>query len=247
MLEPAPETLLAALVEADLATLESQREPFFAMRPFGTGRLLIRHRGLSTQLEPYPGDLDELVQQGLLRRAGGSSTIPAYDLTAAGRTYYRDHIKPGQSPERAVVDEMLNVLDSQHAREAWAKALSRRAADPDGAITAARTMFEATCKALLEKLGEPVPANDNLPSLYAKVSDSLKLAPSKQTDDALRRILGSVTNAVSGLAELRDKAGDAHGPARAAIRPDVRHATLAVNLAGAITEFLIATWQAQQP
>jgi hypothetical protein len=52
---------------------------------------------------------------------------------------------------------------------------------------------------------------------------------------------------VEGLGSLRNKIGDAHGTGKAAVRPAPRHAQLAVNLAGAMTTFLIETWQDQAP
>jgi hypothetical protein len=49
---------------------------------------------------------------------------------------------------------------------------------------------------------------------------------------------------VNGLGTLRNKLGDAHGRPPGHGRPGARHATLAVNLAGAMAMFLVETFQA---
>jgi Abortive infection C-terminus len=45
---------------------------------------------------------------------------------------------------------------------------------------------------------------------------------------------------------VRNKIGDAHGTRPRAVKPKPRHAELAVNLAGTMASFLVATWQEQQ-
>jgi hypothetical protein len=55
-----------------------------------------------------------------------------------------------ESFESAPLDELLSDplanLDSAAVEAAWAKALERRTTDPEGAITAARTLLESVCK-----------------------------------------------------------------------------------------------------
>jgi len=74
----------------------------------------------------------------------------------------------------------------------------------------------------------------------------LKIAPSQHTEQVFKQILGGCTSVVEGLAALRNRLGDAHGGGRARIKPAPRHAQLAVNLAGAMTAFLVATWEARK-
>jgi hypothetical protein len=54
-------------------------------------------------------------------------------------------------------------------------------------------------------------------------------------------------NAVNGLAALRNSVGDAHGKGMLDASAATTHATLAVNLAGTISLYLLATWQEQHP
>jgi len=44
--------------------------------------------------------------------------------------------------------------------------LERRATDPEGAITAARTLLETVCKHILDEKGEPYEDGIPLPKLY---------------------------------------------------------------------------------
>src|SRR5271166_432152 len=47
-----------------------------------------------------------------------------------------------RSPGVAPISATLEAFDPDHVHAAWQKALDRRAADPEGAITAARTLLE---------------------------------------------------------------------------------------------------------
>lgn len=149
--------------------------------------------------------------------------------------------RPG---DRATAD-VLSVLDADHVVEAWEKALDRRAADPEGAITAARTLLETTCKLILDDLQVEY-SDDDLPKLYGKVAGALRLAPSDYTEEAFKQILGGCWSVVNGLGTLRNRLSDSHGQGSKPVRPAPRHAELAVNLAGAMASFLVATWEARK-
>lgn len=51
---------------------------------------------------------------------------------------------------------------------------------------------------------------------------------------------------MQGIGTLRNRLGDPHGKGRNPVRPQPRHAALAVNLAGTMAAFLVATWTARQ-
>lgn len=147
-----------------------------------------------------------------------------------------------QNPADLHVSESLGSLDEQSVTSVWSKALDRRTTDPEGAITAARTLLETVIKLILEDLSINYSEKDDLPKLYVKVSKSLNIAPSQHSEDAFRSILGSATNLVNGIGTLRNRLSDAHGHGRRLpVRPSVRHAELTVNLAGAVAMFLVKT------
>jgi hypothetical protein len=125
----------------------------------------------------------------------------------------------------------------------WAKALGRRADDPEGAITAARTLLEATCKHILDKANIAYNDDADLPELYKLTANHLNLAPDRHTEQQFKQILGGATSVVNGLGSLRNKILDAHAISTVRTRPSPRHATLCVNMAGTMAEFLIATFE----
>lgn len=139
------------------------------------------------------------------------------------------------------ISAVMSRVDSAHVQDAWRKALERRATDSDGAITAARTLLETVCKHVLDQTGGSYTNKEDLPKLYRMACDNLNLAPSRQTESLFKQILGSCEAVVGGLGALRSKLGDAHGKGKDAAKAAARHAELAVNLAGAVATFLIAT------
>jgi abortive infection Abi-like protein len=155
-----------------------------------------------------------------------------------------ERLEQGAAPPDEAVVEALSTLDADHVNLAWRKALDRRSSDPEGAITAARTLLESVCKLILDDY-EIAYRDDDLPRLYKKVADAMQLSPSEYTEQAFKQILSGCYSVVSGLATLRNKLSDSHGQGGKPVRPAPRHADLAVNLAGAMAVFLVETWQAR--
>jgi hypothetical protein len=149
---------------------------------------------------------------------------------------------PGVEP----ITLTLEAFDPEHVHAAWQKALDRRAADPDGAITAARTLLETVCKHVLDKAGKTYADDAELPQLWKQCAELLKLAPDQHQEQIFKSMLGSCQNIVASLGAVRNKIGDAHGARPRAVKPKPRHAELAVNLAGTMASFLVATWREQQ-
>jgi hypothetical protein len=143
------------------------------------------------------------------------------------------------------VTPLLTAINSMSVQEAWSKALERQPTDPEGALTAARTLLEAVCKFILDENGQQYDSNDDLPDLYKKVAIQLNLSPSQHEEQIFKQILGGVSSVVTGLGSLRNKLGDAHGKGKVGVKPSSRHAQLAVNLAGSVAIFLIQTWEAK--
>lgn len=138
--------------------------------------------------------------------------------------------------------DVLAAFNADSVTAIWNKALERRSTDPEGAITAARTLLEAVCKTVLDEGQVAYPDDADLPKLYKLAAELLNIAPSQHTEDVFRRILGGCTSVVEGLGALRNKVGDAHGQGRRKVRPLPRHAHLAVNLAGTMATFIVETW-----
>jgi hypothetical protein len=152
-----------------------------------------------------------------------------------------DHLERGQNPSIESVDDALMRFDAEHVHSAWTKALDRRDSDPEGAITAARTLLESVCKHILDDLGVVYDEGLELPKLYKLMAKHLKLAPEQHTEEVFKQILGGCASVVEGIGSVRNKLSDAHGRGRIHVKPAARHAELAVNLAGALSIFLVAT------
>lgn len=169
----------------------------------------------------------------MVRRLSGS---PVYEVQAA---------KTG-APADAAISAVLAEFDPDNVHQRWEMAMERRATDPAGAITLARTLLEDVCKWLLLEAGESFADDDDLPALYRKLAKTLKIAPDDHTEKIFKQILGNCQSIVESLGALRNRLGDAHsqGPLRA--RPQPRHAELAVNLSGSMATFLVSTWRERQ-
>jgi hypothetical protein len=157
------------------------------------------------------------------------------------------HLESKASPAVDLISGTLSSYDVGGVHAVWDKALKRTQGDPDGAVTAARTLLEEVCKHLLDEGVEPETLykhGDDLPKLYRLASEKLNLAPSQHSEEAFKRILGGCTSVVEGLGSLRNKVGDAHARGKRQVRVLPRHAHLAVNLAGAMALYLIETWEA---
>jgi hypothetical protein len=148
-------------------------------------------------------------------------------------------------PSDPIITRVMASFDVEYVNDLWQRAIERRTEDPEGAITAARTLLESVCKHILDHYN--VSYHDfDLPKLYHATAEQLSLAPSQHTEKVFKQILGGCQTVVEGLGSIRNKLGDAHGKGKLPVRPAPRHAELAVNLAGSMSVFLIRTWEAQK-
>ena len=178
---------------------------------------------------------------------------PKFKSYAERRSFLADAFSPlldylesaAHSPVKSHVENSLVQLRAETVSALWTKALARCENDPDGAITAARSLAESVCKLILEDLKLDYPTDGDLPKLYGMTANALNLGPSQHSEGVFKRILGGCHTVVENLGALRNHLGDAHGKGRKAPKPLPRHARLAVNLAGAASVFLVETWQAR--
>lgn len=176
--------------------------------------------------------------------------FPTY---AERRKYLWDEFRPmlevlerdGPSPADQLASVAFEQFDAAHVQAAWSKALDRRASDPEGAITMARTLLESVCKHILDATAVPYDDAADINKLYRLTAEQLSLAPSQHTEQVFKQILGGCTAVVEGLGSLRNRLSDAHGKGKVGVRPAPRHAELAVNLSGAVAIYLLFTWEAR--
>jgi hypothetical protein len=155
-----------------------------------------------------------------------------------------DAVEHGSTQPTAIsLEAILKSCTSSTVGEAWARIQARREADPEGAITAARALLESTCKYVLDQLKIEYAENEDLPKLYGQAASAMNLGPENHSELVFKQIMSGCISVVNGLAALRNTLGDAHGRAARAPKPGSRHADLAINLAGTLSTFLVATYE----
>jgi len=147
-------------------------------------------------------------------------------------------------PSDEIISNALGCFDLNDVSPLWTKALLRRESDPAGAVTLARSLLESTCKKILLEMNTSYNEND-LPKLYKIVAGKLNLSPEGHSEILFKQILGSCQNIVESLGAIRNIHSDSHAQPKS-FKPAIRHAELAVNLAGTMSAFLVATWNAQK-
>lgn len=115
--------------------------------------------------------------------------------------------------------------------------------DYSGAITNARTLIEEVLKAIQSKLdAEPKEIVRDLPRLYKEVQRLLSLNPASYPEGPLKQLLSGLVSIVGGISAIRNQSGDAHATL---FKPKAHHASLAVNAAKTLVNFLFETFEHQ--
>jgi len=172
------------------------------------------------------------------------------ELNAADSGFYIQNIywvalrgKTESSPSDAEIQKILSNVDVPHIKSAWEKAIDRRVKDPDGALTAARTLIETVCKHILTKLNIEFSEKDDINRLYSLTSEALEISAPQHIDKESKKVFGNINAIVSGLAFFRNKLGDAHGQYEKNELLLNELAELSVNLSGSICIFLIKAFE----
>jgi hypothetical protein len=165
---------------------------------------------LAEVLSPIRRTADE--QQKIIAKINPILERDGYRLTRgegiSGHPTFRVvHIQTQGQPADDLISEALSSFDAGGVHQAWLKALARREADPEGAITAARSLLETLCKYISDGVSAEYGPNDDLPKLYNAAAEHLGLAPSQHTETVFKSILGNCQSIVGNIAGLRNKLG----------------------------------------
>ncbi|WP_297962005.1 abortive infection family protein [uncultured Campylobacter sp.] len=153
-----------------------------------------------------------------------------------------EYIDKEFDPIKAILKENI-VFDNKHIQDIWQKALERLVDDPEGAIKLSRTLLESILKCILKNQKIDFNEKDSsLHDLYKKVSEILDFAPEKCQEEPFKRVLGGMSAIVSGIGEIRNKAGDGHGRSEDYEKAQKRHAEFLVWNAGAMSMFIFKTY-----
>ena len=144
--------------------------------------------------------------------------------------------------------EKADSLRLPSVQEDFDRAIAETEHDPAGALTSACATVESVCKCILDELGQPYPANQDIQHLSNAVAEQLGLSPAR-TDlppalaKDLKQVLGGLQSVAGGIGALRTHFGDAHGKGKARTPVDARIARLAIHAASTLSLFHIETWQ----
>ncbi|WP_427451618.1 abortive infection family protein [Litorimonas sp. WD9-15] len=145
-------------------------------------------------------------------------------------------------------DRLFNVLARPNYKsllKTWNTAVDRVDLQPQGAITAAKTLIEGTCKLILDHFEEPYGKSDDMPVLYYNTALKLGIAVNKQTGKGAKKYFGGVSTIIQSINEMRNLTGDAHfgHENTAEYSTALSEAQLAVNLAGSACMYILSCFE----
>lgn len=190
-------------------------------------------RVFETLLQQLPDD-QVITLRARLERDGRTVTDQRWIVPIAGAA--------------AVPSSLAHLTDPSAILDGFDRIARTLPDHPREAIGAAKELIESTAKIVLVQLGEHVDErSDDLPALISRAQKALRLHPSAATagpdgSDAVKKILGGLTSAAIGVAELRNRGyGTGHGPAATPVGLHPRHAYLAVGAAHTWCQLVLDT------
>lgn len=174
---------------------------------------------------------------------------PDLGIWAGRRVYLKNQFEPLLSHLESNDVQSFDVVDvatveiwgTEQILATWDKAKNRCDDDPEGAITAGKSMLESVLKHILHEAGEE-PSSTDLLRLYRQTVIHLNLAPDQHAEQFFKQILSGCHSVVNGLASVRNQYSDSHGAGPKYVRPASRHARFVVSLSGVLSNYLIETW-----
>lgn len=122
-----------------------------------------------------------------------------------------------------------------------------RTTNPTDAIGKAKELVESCCRTILKETGVKVPSSWGMNELIKETKRRLDIDTESVSSDlpeaqTVKKILGSLTGLVGGIAEYRNSWGSGHGKAADFEPLFVRHAKLAVGSSVTLVEYLWDTY-----
>ncbi|MBS0948474.1 abortive infection family protein [Levilactobacillus brevis] len=151
-------------------------------------------------------------------------------------------------------DAVTEKFDTEFVRNRLQQLEHQMKTDSAGSIGTSKDLLESVMKMILESLDVSYTSSngktDNIPTLWRKVQENLKLHPSQMRDDAIgknaKRILAAMTQLVLGMDELRNQFGTGHGRDHDFNQLPIRYGKLTAVTTIALIEFLNDTMVERQ-
>ncbi len=236
--QPLNPTIIEAIVGDVKSVLEQSAAGLIAAE---TGYFRRRQLSSHTQNAGATAKLGELSRQitravnDTLNQLRRGLTIRVYESKKAASQTNQEQT----TSANPVIPDVLQGVNWVEVNRAWEKAIARISSDPQGAVTAARTLLETVCLHILEQRKITHERDGDLQRLYKATANALQLSPAQHTEEIFKTVLGGCAAAANGLAGLRNRMGDSHGRGMNDPQIQPRHARLAVNASCTVALFLL--------
>lgn len=143
-------------------------------------------------------------------------------------------------------EEIKNVLSDEYVIKQINIMESSVESSPELSIGVSKDLIETICKTILNERTIEFDKKWDLPKLLKTTASHLQLTPNDIPDetkaaDTIKKILGSLSMVVYGIAELRNNYGTGHGKEAKFKGLNSRHARLAVGASSTLALFLLET------
>lgn len=153
----------------------------------------------------------------------------------------------GHNPFEGASEYLKEQFSSEYMTAQIDSLMKMRETSPTDAIGKAKELVESCCRTILKETGVEVSSSWGMNELIKETKRKLSIdtesvsgnLPEAQT---VKKILGSLTGLVGGIAEYRNSWGSGHGKAADFEPLFVRHAKLAVGSSVTLVEYLWDTY-----
>ena len=153
-----------------------------------------------------------------------------------------DHLEGrNRAPGDTIVSDALETFDAEGVHAVWPKPSTA-----ETPIRKARSPSPGRCWRASANVSSMIsarntPKKKTCPSSMESCRKAAEHLSDQHSEEPIKAILGGAMNLVNGIGTLRNRSSDSHGRGGKPVRPSPRHASLAVNTAGAIATFLVET------
>ncbi len=142
-------------------------------------------------------------------------------------------------------DDLKNAFTSDYIRVQIDQMQKSVDINPADAIGKAKELVESCCKTILEENSIIVDDGWEIPKLIKETTAVLELLPknvdNQAVEDAIKKLVGNLSQMTYQLATIRNKMGTGHGKSNSFTGLDSKHAKLAVGSASTLCWFLWET------
>lgn len=144
-------------------------------------------------------------------------------------------------------DALKQVFNSEYLRMQIDQMQKSVETNPTDAIGKAKELIESCCKTILEESNVIVDEGWEIPRLLKETTTVIDVMPAGlqniTVEDAVKKLLGNLSQMPFQLATIRNKMGSGHGKSNSFIGLEPRHAKLAVGSASSLCWFLWESYQ----